>query len=193
MKLVVITPERPVHNEAKLISSMLDCGVARVNLRHPGIDSVALRNILDGIPHRNMARVSLHGCHELAREYGTGIHLNSRNPVAPENFSGSLSISCHSIEEATRASGKQYYFISPVFPSISKPGYQPVIALDDYRKAFRNGYLDHRAVALGGVAPQNIHLLNEIGFNAVAMLGYVWNGSSERDIINKISILCSNL
>ncbi len=192
MKIFVVTPPCPVNNEARLINTMLTNGVERVNLRHPEATSDMIRSILDDIEPSLLSRLSLHDFHDLALLYGTGIHLNGRHPVAPPLFNGTLSRSCHSIQEAADSRDLDYYFISPVFESISKPGYTPPFNLKDLRHAFECGDLDRKAVALGGITPQRLKTLSSIGFATAAVLGYIWNLHKGETITDLISTLCCN-
>ena len=80
-----------------------------------------------------------------------------------------MSRSCHSLEEIDNSKEKDYLFLSPVYPSISKPGYLPSFCLNDLK-----GKVDGRIIALGGVTPKRLPELFEIGFGGAAMLGLIW-------------------
>lgn len=191
MKLYVITPEEQIENEPFIIECLLKAGVTRVHIRHPQLQSDYIRRLLDSITPEYLPQLSLHDCHELAQDYGTGIHLNGRHRYVPPEFSGVLSKSCHSISEEG-CDRLDYYFLSPVFSSISKQGYHPTLTHEVIREAFRSGMLDERAVALGGVTPERMTVLRDMGFSSAAMLGYIWEGTTE-EIIRRITTLCSNL
>lgn len=183
MRLIVITPEKPVAAEAAAIMTMLDHGVERVHLRHPGMSADDVSAIIEKIDTQYHHRLSLNDFHELAARYGCGIHLNRRNPVPPENFSGLTSRSCHSIKEAAEAAvGTAYRFISPVFDSISKHGYTAAFTDSELRRAFTDGSLDADTFALGGISCGNIPLLRDIGFSGVAVLGAAWGDGTHEDI-----------
>lgn len=195
MRLIVITPETPVTAEAETIMTMLDRGVERVHLRHPGLSADDVAAIIEKIDARYHYRLSLNDFHELASRYGCGIHLNGRNPLAPEGFDGTVSRSCHSVAEAsTVASMTDYRFISPVFDSISKQGYTAAFTPGELRRAFANGLLDSDTFALGGVSADNIGRLRDTGFSGAAVLGAAWGDGSLEDISQRINRLlqCCN-
>lgn len=195
MRLIVITPETPVTAEAEAIMTMLDRGVERVHLRHPRLSADDVATIIEKIDAQYHGRLSLNDFHELASRYGCGIHLNGRNPRAPEGFDGTVSRSCHSVAEATTAAPMtDYRFISPVFNSISKQGYTAAFTPGELRRAFDDGLLDGDTFALGGVSADTMALLRDTGFSGAAVLGAAWGDGSREDISQRINRLlqCCN-
>lgn len=196
MRLIVITPETPVTAEAEAIMTMLDRGVERVHLRHPRLSADDVAAIIEKIDAQYHGRLSLNDFHELTSRYGCGIHLNGRNPCAPEGFDGTVSRSCHSVAEATTAAPMtDYRFISPVFNSISKQGYTAAFTPGELRRAFDDGLLDGDTFALGGVSADTMALLRDTGFSGAAVLGAAWgDGSSLENISQRINRLlqCCN-
>ena len=195
MRLIVITPENPVTAEAEAIMTMLDRGVEHVHLRHPRLSADDVAAIIRKIDVQYHGRLSLNDFHELASRYGCGIHLNGRNPRAPEGFDGTVSRSCHSITEAEAAAPvTDYRFISPVFDSISKQGYTAAFTPGELRRAFDDGLLDGDTFALGGVSADTMALLRDTGFSGAAVLGAAWGDGSREDISQRINRLlqCCN-
>ena len=169
-KLIAFTPPYFIENEAEYLSTLLRTeAFDRVHIRKPGESIDSLRKLIESIPADLRPRLSLHDFHSLASEYGCGINLNSRNPVKPEGFKGIVSRSCHSLEEIDNSKEEDYLFLSPVYPSISKPGYIPSFSLNDMK-----GKVDGRIIALGGVTPERLPELFEIGFGGAAILGMIW-------------------
>ena len=97
---------------------------------------------------------------------------------------GLVSRSCHSLEEAS--SPAAYRFLSPVFDSISKTGYRAAFDLGSLR-----GKVDETFVALGGVTPDRLPLLADIGFGGAAFLGYIWQGNPADNLKTIQNICCS--
>lgn len=189
LSVIVITEPEFVRGEAEIITTLLESGAAdRVHLRKPEAREPDMKRLIDRIPQTLHRQLSLHDCHSLAPQYGCGIHLNARNPEAPSGFCGPVSRSCHSPEEAGLYPEADYIFLSPIYPSISKPGYHPKFSPDGLR-----GKVDRRTVALGGVTPERFAELADVGFGGAAMLGCVWdevrNGNTS-ELIRKI--ICSN-
>ena len=190
LKIIVVSQDRPLQNEAEAITRILDSGVAdRVHIRKPTYSESDTRALLDSIPRRLWPVLSLHDHHVLAAEYGTGIHLNSRNPVAPADFHNTVSRSCHSPGESRE--DVDYVFLSPIFDSISKAGYKSAFTSDTLR-----GNIDSRCIALGGVEPCRLRQVAEIGFGGAAFLGYIWQDFSLPELdkrLNTIKTICYSL
>ena len=124
MELIAITVPYFYTAEASDIANALNSGrFNRVHIRKPGCTEEEMRALIEKIPASLRGRLSLHDAHHLATEYNVGgIHLNSRNPAIPAGWKGKASRSIHSVEEIRKVT-EDYAFLSPVFPSISKPGY----------------------------------------------------------------------
>lgn len=170
LSIIAVTLPRSTSDEGAIIKDLLASGcVDRVHLRKPACSTEDLQRLIEEIPSQFHSRLSLHDSHSVASMYGCGIHLNSRNPVAPENYNGVLSRSCHSIEELALPCREDYRFLSPIYPSISKPGYAPTRSL-----ASLKGKIGNKTIALGGITPDKFRELYEHGFSGAAMSGYIW-------------------
>lgn len=170
MRTVIITLPYFFKGEGREITRMLTSGKAwRLHLRKPDATESQMRTLIEAIPPALYGRLSIHDHFRLAKEYGLGgVHLNSRNNTVPEGWQGIVSRSVHTIEE-TENTDADYAFFSPVFPSISKPGYMPRLSID--RLA---GKVSSRIFALGGVTPDKYGLIESAGFGGAAMLGAAW-------------------
>lgn len=174
MKIIVFTLPGPApRNEGELIMEMLESGrIDRVHIRKPGMDIESLKLLLDTIPSTLHSSLTLHSHAELLGEYpGIGWHFSAKRPKV--ETSGALSCSCHSFKEVEKmGNGCNYVTLSPVFDSISKPGYlSSKFKEDDLRKSAKSCDI----IALGGVTPDKLPLLREKGYAGAAMLGYAWS------------------
>ena len=75
----------------------------------------------------------------------------------------------------------KYVFYSPVFPSISKPSYNPKISLITLQQDI-NGLKEKKAglpniIALGGIQTENVKKVKDIGFNGAALMGALWQST----------------
>lgn len=185
MRCMAVTLPVFFEGEGSAIAAMLGSGVIeRVHIRKPGASEDDIRRFVETVPPHLRSRLSLHDCHGLAALYGLGVHLNARNPLPPSGFRGLVSRSCHSLEEAS--SPAAYRFLSPVFDSISKTGYRAAFDLGSLR-----GKVDETFVALGGVTPDRLPLLADIGFGGAAFLGYIWQGNPADNLKTIQNICCS--
>ena len=136
MRIIVITSPEFIPGEVSLINTLMEGGVWRLHIRKPQASLEEVRQLIEGIDRRWYPQLSLHDHHALAMEYGCGIHLNARHPLAPECWQGTVSASCHSIEEVEeRKKTCDYVFLSPIFNSISKQGYAAAFSEEQLREA----------------------------------------------------------
>ena len=188
MKLIVITPPYFFSQEACIIAGLLERGADRIHLRKPGSDVEGMTRLIEAIPRRLRQHLTLHDHFHLALRYGVGgIHLNSRNPLPPKDYRGLLSCSCHSTEEVTRHKPMaDYLFLSPIFDSLSKEGYQAAFAEEELDWAMRAGIIDCKVMALGGVTAQHVPQLRQWNFGGMAMLGGVWQDFHDGDDASEV-------
>lgn len=184
MEWIVITSPGFLQGEADFIDRLFNHGLDRLHLRKPGADIGECRRLLDGISREWLPRIVVHDNFGLCREYGLGgVHLNGRNPMAPPNHEGSVSRSCHSLEEISRYKGEcDYLTLSPIFNSISKQGYMAAFGPAQLAAARDSGLIDSRVIALGGVTLENIPRVKELGFGGVAILGDVWQRMADGSV-----------
>ncbi len=181
---IVITMPQPVDNEAGRIVALLDADPTLiVHLRHPGLGADSMAEIIDAVPPQLRGRLRLHDYFELLQQFPDlgGVHLNSRNPTAPAG-AASVSRSCHSFDEVRRELPHyDYVTLSPVFESITKPGYGAGSDLLDLPSDLQRTAV----VALGGVCRGDGPLLRRHGFAGMARMGSVWthdNGAHRVDM-----------
>ncbi len=175
MKWIVVTSPSFFDGEEQFVKTLLSSGVDLVHLRKPEGDRHRCEQLLKALSDDERRRIVAHDFLELATPYGLGgVHLNRRNSKKPRGFEGTVSCSCHSIDEVrARKEEFDYLFLSPIFDSISKEGYRSAFSEKDLDEAARLGVIDDRVVALGGVTPEAIPLLRRWHFGGAAMLGFV--------------------
>lgn len=177
MLWIVITSPSFIPDEASFIHRLFAHGVDVVHLRKPGAAADDCARLLDGLTADDRHRIVIHDFFELAEPYGLrGIHLNARRSTVPDGWLGHVSRSCHSLEEVKRYKDAcRYVFLSPIFDSVSKQGYASAFTDDVLKQASREGIIDNKVVALGGVTPDKIDYLRQLNFGGAAMLGCVNN------------------
>lgn len=189
---VVLTTPGECRDEARRVAEWLQDGRTDIlHVRKPGWSPEQMAALLRDIPENLHPRLRLHDCFGLLDEFPLigGVHLNGRNPEAPSG-ARHVSRSCHSLSEIA-ACGERYDYVtlSPVFDSISKPGYVSAFSPDELSGALGA----QRVVALGGVRPENFPCLGRLGFAGAAMLGYAWQeGGHEYAQTMKYSQLARN-
>ncbi len=174
MKIIVISLPTAFPNEAITFLKLLKAGADYIHLRKPRTDLNIIRNILEDIPKKYHNKIKLHYYSELLKEFPlVGFHHSSSSTYL-DGMKTEQSKSFHSFREVSSNNiPYQYYFLSPIFPSISKKGYLPNYTLKEY-KIFLENHPMNNCIALGGVSESNVLELKEIGFKGVALLGELW-------------------
>ncbi len=170
------TPDQQsLQQEADTITEMLDSGkVDLMHIRKPSWTKNETAALISLIPERLHGKLKLHDHFSLLKEFNLGgVHLNSRNPVPPSN-AASVSKSLHTIEELASSCGTCYDYVtlSPIYDSISKPGYATPFPED--KSILAPLLKGKKVVALGGVTEGNIPELKRAGFWGAAMMGSLW-------------------
>lgn len=184
MKWITITSPKFLSGEAIFIDKLFSQGLDLLHIRKPDAPLEAYKLFLLQIPKQWYSRIVLHEHFALAEEFGLhGIHLNRRYSVAPNAFHGSISCSCHTIEEViTQKESKDYVFLSPIFDSISKVGYHAAFSPTLLKQAAIENLIDEKVIALGGITANNISLVKEWHFGGVALLGDIWKRMSDPQV-----------
>lgn len=196
---VIITLPRFVEGEAEALCALSVAGVSPIHIRKPDAAPGQTERLLAGLRDAgaHMNAFTLHYDEPLARKYGLGgVHLRGDDLSAqsacafragsPASAENPLRRSCsaHSWAEVRRWEGvADYLFLSPLFDSLSKPGYRAAIDPVQARRELRVPRVG-RVVALGGITPERIARVRAIGFDGAAALGSLWvtagDGAQER-------------
>ena len=176
--IIAVTAPGFYLEEASKINSILANNEATfIHIRKPGSTVGEIETLINEIKPEFHKKLKLHDHFELLEKYNLGgIHLNARNPEAPEKFNfpniikGNMSVSksIHSLNEIECTEDLDYFFISPIFDSISKKGYKSAYDLNILATKIKR----KRAIALGGVTPDKFPLLKGLGFYGAALLGH---------------------
>ena len=169
---------KDISKEKKIICDLLQNNkIEYFHIRKPDFDKEQMKAWIKDFPLEYRQRLCLHDYIELANEFQIGgVHLNKRNNYEiPLNFKGRISRSCHTIAEVEKWKTKfDYVFLSPIYNSISKLGYESRFTKTELQKAAKKGIIDRNVFALSGVDFKKLPELRKIGFTSAAMLGCLW-------------------
>lgn len=181
MKLIVISNPVAVADEPTIINRLFAAGLGILHLRKPNFSASEVAALLTQINPVYCSRISLHQHHHLAEQFGINrLHFpeQERQRLTELDWQEmqatgyKLSTSVHQLETVKILPPVfEYVFFSPVFTSISKPGYQPVIKNDYYLKAEDKPL---PVIALGGITHAQINQVREMNFDGAAILGAIW-------------------
>jgi thiamine-phosphate pyrophosphorylase len=186
--LAVITRPEIFSGEADYLEGLLEAGLTKLHVRKPGAGEKEKIALLERLAPRWAGRLVWHGGRELAEVYGVPQVHGSVGLVGGQGKSGgglpvesgggrlAVSTSVHSWEEMKALpTGLAYAFISPLFDSISKPGYGMNKALLEPP----GGDLPCLPVGLGGIGVDTIGEMIRRGWKGAAVLGWIWEEPRE--------------
>ncbi|MDR2408954.1 MAG: thiamine phosphate synthase [Bacteroidales bacterium] len=175
MRLIIITHSEFISDEAAKINALFKAGMEILHIRKLKSykkDCVAL---LEEIDQQYHPQIKIHDFFDLADHYPVlGVHLNCRNPVYRGSRKLNISKSCHTIEELNHIDEYDYVFLSPIFNSISKPCYTKKFTEEVLQKACKEGKINNKVIALGGINADTLPLLKEYTWGGAAVLGSIW-------------------
>lgn len=192
MNLAVVSPEYDHPHEYTVLSELFAAGLERFHLRKPRSSRSELVGYLERIPREWRSQIVLHQHHDLVETFGLGGRHWRDDGTAPTGgrvFSdgattsavpGLTSRSCHDLATLRAALGHyDSVFFGPVFPSISKSGYQPSTsqtgeALGAILSARTESERRTTVLAIGGIDEETAVRALALGFDGVVVLGAVW-------------------
>jgi len=182
--IILISNPAQVKDEHEIIRQIFDKGLEIFHLRKKEYPESGLRTFIENIPEKYREKIVLHSHYHLVTEYGLkGIHV-------PPTFKGetpgrTLSVSFHTPEEIQKSELPfDYGFLSPVFDSISKEGYQSRLNTGELKLFLKNR--KEKIIALGGIDEDKIETVRDIGFSGIALLGAIWQSENPVDKFKRI-------
>ncbi|TAJ11562.1 thiamine phosphate synthase [Marinilabiliaceae bacterium JC017] len=178
MRPVVITHPNALEGETIAVNALFEAGLAVLHLRKPAFREEELESFIKQISPQYREKIVLHTHLHLVEKYGLkGVHFTGYNRSHWDEYLAKevgVSRSLHQLEEFSGVSERySYVFLSPIFPSISKEGYVPRLShatISDFLLKPR----PMPVLCLGGVTPGNASQAKQMGFDGVAVLGYIW-------------------
>jgi thiamine-phosphate pyrophosphorylase len=189
--LLLLAPEKDIIDEIEILTQLFQEGLSYYHLRKPLKNRQEHCIYLDKIAPKYHNRIMLHHCHELLEVYNLkGLHFTEQKrrnllTIGKQSFldlqkkGKTISSSFHEIKEVLDCTiAFEYHFLSPVFSSISKQGYQG--------RYFNTHQIDKRMIGMGGITASNLEETIQLGFNGIGVLGGVWNTENPVKIFKNI-------
>mgnify|MGYP000783338791 FL=1 len=177
--------------EDKIITALFEEGLDILHLRKPETPAMYSERLLTLIPQKYHKRIITHEHFYLQEEFSLmGIHLNTRNPKEPHDYSGHISCTCHSLDEVrNKKHFYDYLFLSPIYNCITKTGVTSGFTAEELRQAEKSKIIDSKVMALGGITSDNILEIKDYGFGGAVIMGDLWNkfnACTDRDYLEVI-------
>jgi thiamine-phosphate pyrophosphorylase len=194
MITIVLSNPRSIEGEIQTICELFENGMEVFHLRKKGYSTKRVEQILKQIPEKYHSKIVLHSKYQLVLKYNLrGIHITSSNrknsffeklKILYYRFKRpNLKISSSFNHLSSLIDDKKtydYVFISPVFDSISKSGYQ---------SAFTHHHLNvilpktgKNVIALGGIELDKVEQVKEMKFAGLALSGIIWQSPLDQRV-----------
>lgn len=195
--LILVTSEESNSAEKEQLIHFFENGLPLLHVRKTAMTEDQLKAWLSQFEEKQLQKMVLHQHHHLAEKFPVkGIHLKESfrkelrdTAQYAKRFRSNgliISSSFHDLEAVKKEGyGFDYLFLSPVFSSVSKKGYEG--------QAFNVESLPHKIVALGGIESDKIPKTKDLGYAGVAVLGAVWLAENKKQAFTEISNKYSNV
>jgi len=183
-QIVVLSPEKDIPNELEILHQLFEEGLEYYHFRKPQKNLKEHADYLSKIDQKFHSRIVTHLYHELLNDFDLkGIHFQEQqrrdklekgqtlndylSELSISKKELTISSSFHEPEELEKCDiDFDYHFLSPVFSSISKQGYEG--------KGFDVNHISKKVIGMGGVTSENLKEFNRLGFKGVGVLGGIW-------------------
>ena len=183
-KLYVITDRRLCAPRTlyDTIHDLLDVGVSAIQLREKDLSDaeyIKLAEPLCTLCHTYSAQLFINSRIEIAIDIGAaGLHLpgdsaSVEKVIEETNHRFIIGSSVHTLTEAKQreTEGADFITYSPIYPTLSKPGYGPVVGLGGLRNVTER--VNIPVFALGGITPERVSECRDAGAYGVAVMSGV--------------------
>ena len=177
MKLTIMTKSTFFVEEDKILTTLFEAGMDSLHLYKPNSEPIYSERLLTLLADDLHGKITVHDHFYLKDEFQLrGIHLNSCRTEPPFGYRGNISRTCHAISELKEAKRQSaYVFLKTLFDSQSNPADKSTLTVDELHEAARQGLIDKRVYAMGGINLDNIGMVRELGFGGVVVCGDLWN------------------
>lgn len=178
-EIVVITAEGVVSDEVATCNALFEAGLSKLHVRKPHASAVSVKALIQEIDSGFRNRIIVHEHHHMVQEMNLGgYHIKSTGKAPELSEDRHVSQSFHTFDEIRSCEMDLHYgFLSPIFDSLSKPGYSSRFSMESL-KVFLMHKLRFPLIALGGITSQNVASVKNIGFQGAAILGSIWQSPS---------------
>lgn len=180
---IIISSPRFFSSEGLLINRLFEEGMPLFHLRKPDASEKEFEKALNSICPVYRDKISIHQYHHLAEDYGIGrLHFSAEQRKSGKLVDGRTMESSVMLHSTSIHSAMEYLdlpplfsytFLSPVYDSISKPGYKA----KQHETGLLKGNRVTKVIGLGGITAENCQQVFLNGFDGVGVSGAIWQSS----------------
>ena len=177
MKLIVMTKPTFFVEEDKILANLFDEGLKNLHLHKPSSSPMYSERLLTLLGEDLAGKITVHNHFYLKEEYKLkGIHIDDARTEAPTGYKGNITRTCHAISELKEAKKhSNYVFLQSIFDSQTVSSEKQSFTMEELKEASRQGLIDKKVYALGGMNLDNIKIAKDLGFGGVVICGDLWN------------------
>jgi thiamine-phosphate pyrophosphorylase len=205
MKLILVSSSSRSKEEPEIVTQLFENGLEIFHLRKHEISTRYIEEYIQQIPRKYWNQIVLHNRYQLCIKYKLkGIHLtkNKRNEKFKNKFrlwyykwkhpSITISTSFHNLANLFEDEGEyEYVFLSPIFDSISKSGFQSAFSSHNLKMALNKS--KYKIMAFGGVDITKLEIIKTMNFSGFVLSGAIWESEDKlqtfKDIKSKMAEL----
>ena len=163
--------------EDKILANLFEEGLENLHLYKPGASPMYSERLLTLLGEGCHNKITVHGHFYLKEEYRLkGIHIDDAHTEPPSGYKGNVSRTCHLIEELKEAKKKaNYVFLHSIFDSQTNVDEKASFTMEQLEEAAKNGLIDKKVYALGGMNLDTIKAVKDLGFGGIVICGDLWN------------------
>jgi thiamine-phosphate pyrophosphorylase len=177
MKLVLMTQPTFFVEEDKILTSLFEEGLDDLHLYKPGSEPIYSERLLTLLPDDYYKKITVHDNFYLKEEYKLrGIHIDDETTPAPKGYRGNISRTCTHLDQLKAAKkNADYVLLKYIFDSQTEPDQKASFTAEELKEASRQGLIDKKVYALGGMNIDNIKYAKDLGFGGIVICGDLWN------------------
>lgn len=177
MKLVILTKSTFFVEEDKILAALFDEGMDNLHLYKPDNPPMYSERLLTLLPEEYHRYITVHDHFYLKNEYDlAGIHIDTPDVSIPNRYKGKISRTCTDIQDLkAMKKSSNYVFLKNIFDCIEFPEEKSSFSTNTLIQAAKNGLIDKKVYALGGLSIENIRIAKDLGFGGVVICGDLWN------------------
>ena len=177
MKLIVMTKPTFFVEEDKILANLFDEGLDDLHLNKPGSSPMYSERLLTLLGEDRWNKITVHHHFYLKDEYKLrGIHIDDAFTEPPAGYKGNVTRTCHAVNELKETKKHvNYVFLQSIFDSQTVASEKQSFTDEELKEASRQGLIDKKVYALGGMNLDNIKYAKDLGFGGVVIAGDLWN------------------
>lgn len=188
-EIIAFSHPESIEKEAQIINQLFENGLHQLVIRKPKWNDEQFVDLLAQIDANHHPKLFI--CDRIALVLSNnvkGLHCSnafydSMTKIEQHQLQYDLqrkhqqmSISVHNEREWQKRAGKFHQlYLSPIFESVSKPGYKGNWNVEELPTLLQQMKTKEKIIALGGIQTKNIQQVEQIKFDGAAALGLFWN------------------